>query len=371
MKRIIILALSLIVCAGLFAQDFTPYGSVRVGYWFDMQDEDYYKGTDKDGEPMSRTFSSLDLQNNSRIGFNYKKGDLTAKAEIGANGSFRYLWGKHDFGGFSLLAGLNDDGFDKRANQVWGEDKMLQGYGAVYSGRNTQVKFEMENGFYAAILKPYTDKDPITGAFTAAELAALEAAGINISDGVDHMIPRINLGYNVDLNDIKIYPTFSFQMYNYNKDILDIDSSVMSWLFGATVDYKMDALSLRGHFHFGSNVANMYKDMGVGAGFDLEKEETIDETTMGGFLAVGFDVSDVINVGGGFGFASTSKEDYDNDTKMAFYLQSTLKIGDNFNLIPEFGMHMDGDKPQHKDYAGDAVARGSLMYVGAQLRYNF
>lgn len=349
MKRILFVIVLVVMCASLFAQQITPYGSARVGYWYEMTDEDHVRG--------DRMAMGLGLQSNSRFGVNFRNNDLTADVEFGADGSVRFLWGKKSFGNWSLLAGLTEDGTNKGATQVYGDDGMLRNYGAVYAGRSPMIRFKMTNGFYAALMATDTRTQPI-----------------GATGSVDALIPRINLGYDWRVNDgLAIMPTASFQMYSYNEDF-GHDGDVLSWLAAVTVDYKVDALTLKGHFNYGTNIGNMGYGTGIGdaaaqrqhwsAHWDVRNNETVDTATLGGFLAIGYGINPNFKLNAGVGFTQSSNDNWDeDDARMAVYLQPAWNLG-GLRVIPEFGMLMEMD-----DVKGDA--EGMLIYFGTQLRLDF
>jgi hypothetical protein len=353
MKKLLFIILALLICAGLFAKDVNFYGSARVGYWFDMYDENHPEGG-ADGRMVHDMF----LQNNSRFGANFRDGGLTGKVEFGATGNIRLLYAKQQFENFSILVGQDYDGTDKWAFQKWGSDADLVGVGAVYGGRNPMFKMAFNDGntnegFYFALMAPYTDENPYGDDY-----------------GIDALIPRINLGYNIEKGDIKVYPTASFQMYQYNEDFAligsDDDDTVMSWLVAATLDWKLtDEFFLRAHGNFGANTGNMGIDGPgnfVGVKNTPSGSEFVDTMTMGGFLHLGYDLNPELGFGLGFGYASSSNDEWEDDyARMAFYLNSTIQWN-NFKLIPEFGMLMDNI---------NMVDNPTMMYFGTQLRMDF
>jgi len=357
MKRLVFIILGLTVCGLLFAQasPFSFYGSARSGFFY--VNETYPEGAD----PESRLylFDQTLIQPNSRFGFNYQKDNVTGKFEIGANSSVRLLWGKYDFDGFSLLAGKDEvfGGVRMDSNQKVNSDMGLVGYGAVDGGKIPQIRFGfMEDAVYLALLQTDTSSDP-AGAGAA----------------IDALIPKINLGWKGDLNeDMKLHVSFMLQMYSYNTDFGGPDASVMSWLGGLTYDAAFsEQMRLRVGGYFGSNIGDMGFASEPGAGFNAVDEETVDVTSMGGYLTFNFDVTDQFGLGVGVGYASTAitddvdinGDDYADD-RMAFYLQLPYKTLGSFTITPEVGMMMEMKNRADED-------DGSSMYFGAQLRYDF
>jgi len=367
MKRLVLIILGLTVCGLLLAQasPFSFYGSARSGFFYNMVtfEEDSQQSAADPTETVDGRLMLMDesyFQPNSRIGFNYQKDNVTGKFELGGNGSVRLLWGKYDFDGFSLLAGQDYDGTNMLSNQTFYNDLGLLGYGAIDGGRNPQIKFGfMDESLYLALIKPNVAYDP------TASVAEIDA-----------IIPKINLGWKGDLNDdMKLHITALFQMYSYTEDFTGFDGSVMSYLLGLTYDATFsEKMRLRVHGNFGSNVANMGL---VGGGkesaatWNAADEETVDVTSMGGYLTFNMDMTDQFGFGIGVGYASTAitddkdvnDEDFADD-RMAFYLQLPYKTLGSLTITPEVGMHMEMKNKADKD-------AGSNLYFGAQLKYDF
>lgn len=356
MKRILFAILAGVFCVSLFSQ-VTPYGSARINYWYENTSKDmnnYNLGIDK-----ARLSMNYGLQPNTRFGLNFKHDALTGKIEFGISNnlaSLRLAYGKYNFDGYSLLIGQDFDGTAHFANQAWGADNGLIGYGNAYAGRNPQIKFEMNNGLYFALIRPHTAGDPA-----------------NLNSSIDAIIPKINLGYNYKLDNLKIMPTFMFQTYQYNKDFNsnDIDETVNSWLFATTTELKASSVLLKAQVNYGVNTGNMgvsgsgHRAVWVQADSKLE-----DTATMGGFLQLAYEINPNFVFDTGLGYSSSSNSTYKdsdnkdvNDSKMAVYAQTRLKFN-SLIFVPEIGLINEMEDSQ-------GVKRGSRMYFGTQLRYDF
>ena len=345
MKKILLVVVLVVMCMSIFAQvQITPYGSARVGFWYTVTDEDYALDPE-------RTQMDFNLQSNSRFGVNFQNDALTANVELGANGTIRFLWGRQKFNNWSLLVGLTEDGTNQGARQVFGGDNMLRGWGAVYNGRNPMVRFEMDNGLYLAMIRPYTGSDPAGN-----------------PDAIDALIPRINLGWNLAHKTVRLQPTFVLQMYDYNED-RGQEGSVMAWLGALTFDYNENKFGTKVHVNYGVNIGQMgygafMQGHPVNAGWDPIENETVDITTLGAVFTAGWDFTPNFNMNFGVGYVSSDMDDWEEtDDRMAFYLQAVFKAK-NLRIIPEVGMldYMDNQ-------AGDS--RGTVMYFGTQLRLDF
>lgn len=361
MKRILLCVVLTIIALGLFAQ-ITPYGSARMGYWYENRDEDYLGGDN------SRLSMNYGLQTNSRFGVDYKTRYYVAKVELGYTGgdiSARHLYVKRDFGCWKLTVGQTEDGTNQLANQAWNNDNGLIGYGVVYGGRNPQIRADFNFGLYLALIKP--------------SVILPEQMPATYSSGVDNLIPKINIGYNFKIGNVYFMPTAVVQTYSFNKDFCDTDVDVNSWLGQLVFDYPGKKIQLKGGFHYGANIGNMgYAapriNYAEGKPYDSNKafyadNNTADATTMGGFAALGLRLTDTwnLNLGGGYANTETSSEHPrypEEDDRMSFYLQLAYKGACGLRIIPEIGMVDDG-----KGLGGDE--QGSLMYFGTQVRFDF
>jgi hypothetical protein len=201
-------------------------------------------------------------------------------------------------------------------------------------------------------------------------------------DSFDYLIPRINLGWNIEKGDFKIYNTASFQMFEENLKVTGRARCYTSWLLATTMDWKKNDFSVRLHGNYGANTGYMgipgpssfveqKKTLVEGAPPKIENSDTY---TYGGFLHLGYDLNEKLSFGGGIGYSESTNEAWeasrgdatktraDYPAQMAFYLNSTIKW-QNFKLIPEFGMIFD-------DYSSKRSSPNHT-YFGTQLRMDF
>jgi len=365
MKRLVLGMIVLAMCGVLLAQAsyFSPRASIRTGFFYDMSSWKVDEGSD---DPDSR-LTFLDdhfTQGNSRFGMGYEKENITGNVEFGFKGGdaeLRLLYGKYAFDGWSLLAGKDADGTDMQSNQTFYNDNGLQGYGAMFGGRNPQIKLGFfDDRLYLALIKTNFAQVPES-----------------LKGTTDNLIPKINVGWKDEYdNGMKFHGTAMIQMLNYNEDFGgNEDANVMSWLVGVVYEATaFENLKVKVHGHAGSNIADMgFADGGLvnaNQGSVWDGEEVKDTMSMGGFLTLNLDkfLIDQLGIGVGVGYAMTTKdvEDTDPDNRMAFYLQLPYKTSEKaFTITPEFGMftEMNG-------YDGEAEEVTNI-YFGAQLRYDF
>ncbi len=362
MKKIIIgVILMTSLISMIYAQvDIKPYGSARVGYWYESLSKEM---TSYQKEDMDLNYM---LQSNSRFGVNFKNDKLTAKVEYGTGVNLRLLWVKQDMGSYSVLIGQDYDGTSEYSAQVYSTDKGLIEFGAVDGGRNPQIKLEMKNGFYVSLIKPNTLTNP---------------AGYD-NKAIDLLIPKINLGFKYKYYNFYSHPTLVFQTYSFDKNFpymyagtdsakTGINESVNSWLFAYTGQINIDDLMIRGHVNYGSNTGYMGYNGPSNSGYwDATRHEITNTTTMGGFFEFGYKLNSQVNINTGVGYEASSNDKYLNnnnkkvsDEQMSAYAQIKFQVN-KFMIIPEIGL---------LDYMNSISGekQGSLMYFGTQLRMDF
>lgn len=324
--------------------EFRPYGSARIGFWYENEDKDW----SSTGESEMRL--NYFMQGNSRFGARFAHGDLTGRVEFGGTGNMRLLFGKYKMNGWSLLIGQDITGVNQRAKQYWGGEVYLVGWGAIDEGRKQQIRIEFDNGFYVGLIRP----DLINAQ--------------NANQDKDSILPKINLGYKGKLaDDISFQGTFGLNQYSYNENAGPLDHDVISYIVGFMFDFNFDPLKVTAHLNYGQNTGNY----GLGSAtrniaiYDDAKDEIVDVMTMGGFGQLSFKMSDKSLLTGGLGYVSSDSDAFDNaDSAMAVFAQLEHRLHRNVRLIPEIGMLNKMKDIHDKD-------EGSMFYFGTQLRMDF
>ncbi len=345
MKRIsIILTALFILVSALIAAEFQPYGSARIGFWYESEDEDWTSS----GE--SELNLNYFLQSNSRFGAHCRHGDLNGRVEFGGTGSIRLLYGEYKLSGWSLLIGQANTGVEQKAKQTWGGDKDLIGWGAIDESRKHQVRFKIDNGLYLAFVRP--------------EVIDAEDA----SQDKNIILPKINLGYDGKLSDnINFKGTFGLNHYTYNDNSGPLDYTVMAYIFGLLFDFDLDPLKLTAHFNYGQNTKNygLSSATSNGAIYDSVNDEIVDVTTMGGFGQLSYKLSGNSLFTSGLGYVTSDCDLFENsDPAMAVFVQLEQRLHKNVRLAPEIGL-------LNKMKDSNDTDEGSMLYFGTQLRMDF
>ncbi len=331
------------ISAALSAE-FKPYGSARVGYWYESENEDW----SSTGE--SELNLNYFLHSNSRFGARLEHGDLNGRIEFSGTGSIRLLYGEYKMSGWSLLVGQNSTGVSQKAKQGWGADQELKGWGAIDDSRKPQIRMKFDSGLYIAFVRP--------------ELVNAQGA----DQGKNTLLPKINLGYDGKLSDgISFQGTFGVNHYSYNENAGSLDHAVLAYILGLLFEFDLDPMKITAHVNYGQNT----KNYGISTAtpntaiYDAVKDEIVDVTTMGGFGQLSYKLSPNSLFTGGVGYVSSDSDAFDNaDSAMAAFLQLEHRLHRNVRLVPEIGMLNDMKDVNDND-------QGSMIYFGTQLRMDF
>ena len=145
------------------------YGSVRFRTYFNHYDSDYFRG----GNSYGTTEWKIDGL--TRLGMNFKSGDITGKWEIdaasdvagfdqvGSGGSnrtgmrLRLAYGVWNFGAGTLLIGQDFPLTDYYVTSIYHTDNGMQGWGGlgINEARISQIKVQF-GGLRFALVTPYT-----------------------------------------------------------------------------------------------------------------------------------------------------------------------------------------------------------------------
>lgn len=354
MKKLLIVVF-VIGCAAVYAQaQFIPYGSARMGLWYEMEDE---KWSDTGEEQLNMNYF---LQSNSLVGARYRATDLNARVEFGADGNLRLLWAKYNMGSYNIHAGLDVTLLHYRGSMVYGNDSNLVGWGAADDNRTGQIRIELKNGLSFALLEPsLTD---ITFEVDDEDAEPLK----NV------LFPKINIGYQRQLAEfLRFSGAVGLNMYEYaeQENIPEAlnEEAMLSFIAGMMFDFDFDKFAARLHLNAGQNTGN-YGLPSVtenSAYWDYEDETIADVMSYGGFLELAYQVNDKSKALLGASFTMSDNDSFKQaDTAMAVFGQLNHKLGNKVRIVPEVGLL---DKME--DSAENEV--GSMLYFGTQLRIDF
>ncbi|MCF7814760.1 MAG: hypothetical protein K9N09_10905 [Candidatus Cloacimonetes bacterium] len=353
--KIILFIVTLLAITVLSAADF--YGSARMAYWYNLQNKDFTGSED-------RLLLDNHLMGTSRFGAKFKGDDYTGRVEFSLSRSgvkLRQIWGEYDLNYLKILVGQTYTGFfdlpAQAAPLIDGSENLMQGYGLMYDSRQSMIKFTFQNELYLIFMEPRL-VDP-------KDLAT--ALAIDKTEIVSALIPKVNIGYRFNFNNLMLHPTFGINMSKYNKDFTGgLDDQVLAYAIALSLKYNADKLSLLTQVSYGQNV----KDYGMASPAVISSATSIDNevenaTVMGGFLELTYQLLAKKYLTGGVGYFSGDRADLDNpDTAMTGYLQAKIYLHKFMFITPEVGI-ID----EMEDGMGNS--QGSQTYFGINFQADF
>ena len=220
--------------------EITPYGSIRLLTFYDTTTPATKGGTITNiGEPLANT---------SRFGVRASDGALSAQVELGLNGGnlgaaytpadtafvyTRLMLATYKFDAGTLLVGQDYSKYWNPSARVFAGDDPNNGFGALYEGRQPQLRFTLTNGLYFAAIKPV-----LGGTFG--------------TDTLTIKLPKMNVGYDGAAGNVKfgggaVYQTFRDKTAK---------QTVNSYLVYGKVGAVFGPAEIRTNLGYGQNLGN-------------------------------------------------------------------------------------------------------------------
>ena len=379
--------------------DVSLYGSVRMRTYFNSYDSDYFGG----GAASSYQQTEWKMDGLTRLGFDFKFGDVTGKWEIdaatdnagidqkgsGAAGRgtmrLRLAYGVWNFGSGKLLIGQDYPLTDYYVTSIYQTDNGFQGWGGlgISEARISQIKLQF-GGFRVAAITPYTKLDPLT------------AAGAAYGASVNSFVPKLEARY-----DGKIGKGFNwmavagFQTYDANAYGTggDGDSKgITSWVLALAAKYNYKGLTIGalgkyaingGNYGLcAGNPANAISTWGAGGQNAINAKradlariagngDVKDATTWSGLISIGYKFNEIFSAEAGYGYVDNRVWNYE-DNGQAAYLQARFTVAPGVYVVPEL-IYYDAMESKTRR-PGDATTTredGSLTSFGIMWRIDF
>jgi hypothetical protein len=349
-KSLLVLSAAAMVAAAAVPAmaETTLYGSARMATFYNINDTKAAAGKT----------SSFDehLQTNSRVGLIASNGDVGGRVELGTGVNVRLLYGTWNFGAGKLTVGQDYNSYYLLSEQVHGDDNVNNGYGALWDGRQAQLRVNLNNGLYfAAIQATQTANgtpDQKGGAIPNGEL----------TNGKKIYLPKLNVGYAgkagaVAYNAGVVGEFYKDENAGINKNV----TAILGYVNGTAA---FGATTLKANLSYGQNAGDMnfagregYGKNSAGANKDARGFE--------GYIQASQKLSDTLKANAGIGYV-TDKRDGDKhaDNKMLVFVNAPITLAKNVTLTPEISyydeMKAQSGASQPKSYA-----------IGAQWRIDF
>jgi predicted porin len=322
------------------------YGSARV-LTFNTTVSEEASGLGVEDEDLTHVESG----SARTIGARVKAGDISARFEAGGTLNLRLAYATWKFGAGSLRVGQDYTPGDYfPSGMVYGDNSMVS-YGASYTGRIPQVKLLL-GGLQVALIQPNVR-------------SAAGLAGVN---DTDTSMPKIEVAYSLKLGPAALK---FFAGVNTHDDVVIAGTSettytVDSNLFGVGFSIPFGALYVKGNVWASTNPANYgmatLAPAANAATYVAADDSVEDADSMAYALVVGYKVSDMIKLEGGYGYVDGEVGDTDAE-KTFMYVQVPITLAKNVVLTPEFGAVDYGEV--------NDVEQGDMNYWGLRWMINF
>ena len=383
----------------------TFYGSARVGTWYDTTKIHSPLGT-----PNSTTSSTdFDMRNQvtSRLGVVTNTDKLGGKVEIGVGGQtsfvngkagdvnqdgvqvgmggntavyIRHIYGTYKFDAGTLLIGQTFQPYFFASEQVANDDNgnANDGTGGTYDGRQPQIKFTTNAGFYGLIMRP-------SGISAATNLTAaangVNANAANVNRAI--YLPKISLGWDGKISGIALGAGVVGQSVrattpgaNLNQQIV----SVMGYVHGKAKFGPFDAYT---NLAAGKNLGDMGIGEGAGqslatipsgvgiSGAQIGTNFIEDAFTWSALLGAGYTITPMFKANLGAGYANTQASRLasglspkKHDDKLQAFVNFPITIAKGVFVVPEV---------TYRDllFAADGTRRQKDYIYGAKWEFDF
>jgi hypothetical protein len=292
------------------------YSSIRYDTFYVNQKSDNVMNVANDD---SATTVINELAGNSRIGIKFSEGNLSGQWEMGLPGSnTRLAYGVYKFGGGSLLIGQTYNPWTFFSDQAYGADNGNIGFGALYDGRQSQVKLTLDSGLYVTFVNPHNGSDLV-------------------ADSVHYnQLPKMGIGYNGKAGNTSFGGGFAYETYKEKNAAANWDENINSFLAYGHVAVKVGAVTVKTNLHYGQNVGTFGLSGRAMGTPTLTATGGVDNTDgYGGFLQVSAAMSPTVAMNAGAGFTRDKKDNVDYDQTTVF-VNFPIEIAPHFHIVPEF-----------------------------------
>lgn len=346
--------------------DMTPYASVRLATFYNTNQAAYNVGA---AQPDTNTDFDLRNQSNSRFGAKFADGKLAGQVEFGlglGNGGgnttvyTRLIYGTYKFDFGTLLVGQAYTPYTVLTEQVANDDNGNIGYGALYDGRQAQIKLSLNNGLYVAAIRANGK---------AASTATAPADAVGTVAASETYIPKLNVGYEGKAGNFAFGAGVLGQTYKLVLNDKQVNS-LLGYFHGKVVAGPADV-------GFNVGIGQNLGDMGLSEGLAAAALATTDvenNLTVSAMATVGYTVSPTVKLNAGLAYMTTDGKtaagaDFAKaDNKMAAFVNTNITIAKNFTITPEFTYFDNLDD----NSATNVAMKGAKTYIyGAKWMMNF
>lgn len=329
-------------------------------------------------------------QRNSRIKMLMKSDNLEGYIEMGWNTATGTVTPRDYFGTyrftdeFSITMGQHLQLFDTTgfSNQAWGNDLNMHGIGVSWNPSDPKMFFTFR-GFQFGLSIPYHTEGKLSG--------ATSSTGTYSADK-DTFMPQLQFAYQYRADTWRIKVGGGFQNYKMKNfthaatnNLLFKSKNVNSWLLMFDGNINLGPLYLAATASVGQNWAEACWNTRKGGlaneytnnkrldtfGVALKGDKLKNTTSVMGAVVVGYNITEVLRLEGGFGYRYDENDAWDKNSHMwTTYIQAAYTVAPGFRIIPEIGYVDLGDTVGTRG-ARDSKDNGYIWYAGAKWQMDF
>jgi hypothetical protein len=316
------------------------------------------------------------LQNNSRFGAIVNNGDVSGRFELGmgestltgsntitgasvANSKFvdplyvrvRLMYGTWNFGAGKLTVGQDYNSYYLLSAQVFADDNANNGFGALWDARQAQIRVNMNNGLYAALIQPSV------GNSSGPDYGTLN--GQTESGGIKIYLPKINVGYKGEAGAVKYNVGVVGETFK-NVALNETVNAYVGYVEGVAA---FGNTGVQGVLSYGQNAGNL----GFSKRMSYNYLDTKDNAHgFEGYVQGTQKFSNMVsaNVGIGYDYDQSGHTGASVDDRVLFFANAPITLAKGVIITPEFDYQ---DELRTKD----VYAQNRMYSVGAQFRIDF
>jgi hypothetical protein len=375
MKKWVLLAGLLSLATSAVAADWSFYGSLRFGtFWNHTEYEDVRTGGPMGNAPGGEDSDDQliwDFDSKSRLGARVKADKVSGHIELGLKGTdggdldvgTRKAYGVWRFAENASLKVGKDTGplTQYLSGTVFDFDNQLQGIGAGYDFRPGMIAL-LIGGLQLAFVTPYTQTD-------------FNGTAAGVGGDVDQWLPKLEARFDLKLDVLSVGVMGGFQTYRLDNPTVGTNPDefdVNSWLLGGEVRLPIGAFYLNAAANIGQNWTSANwnnrgytNNANAGAIINRDGDGTENCFSWQGLLVAGLKISEAVTFEAGGGYRSDDQDAADHrDDAWQVYAQTLLKLAPGVYLVPEIG---------YLDYMDSSTGadEGYEWYAGAKWQIDF
>jgi hypothetical protein len=313
---------------------------------------------------------------NSRLGINFKAGDVTGHWEWRpvAGNTIRHFYGTWNFGQGQLVVGQTWDPIFLSAacsTAARGSGTFVGGYGDLAGCLRVQQIAIWMKGFKVAFSTP-----------TVATISGATAGW-----DTDATFPKIHVTYGFKFQPFWVNLFGGYNQYKLGFITTDKEIDIKSWIYGvqagvATGPFMVRVLMWKCQNPwefglFGYQNVNLNPTSGVvtsyQAVYNAATDQVIDSELMGGGVVGTYKINDMFSVGAGYLMIEGSRPatmagafEVENDAA-AYYVNVPITLAKNVKVVPEIGKIDEKDQRLATGVTGedgDVAWWGAWWYIG-------